>query len=872
MKFRRINDVLAFTASAANTNIEQMGDAMSYVGPVAAAAGVKFEETSAALGILASNAFQGERGGTALRGIFASLITPTARLSAFTEKYGVTLHDARGEMVPFEQILQQLNTAGVEAGDVMQLFGKRAGPGMLALLAEGSKGLKDFTTDLEGAGGAAQRMQDTQLEGLVGVWTEMTSAANNLRLVIGKELTPVFTAFGLGVRDTSRWLIENIELVVKVGKFLVITTGAWLAYKLAMGGAKIAQGLATSAVNIWTTRSALATAATTRLGTAAATAGGFMRALATSILGTGGLVAALAAIPVYAVVKIWKSKNEQLATLSGRLQDATVRHGLYNTRVTQAIQQGREVTAQEKEKLARLFRLMRGLQDETRALTEVGAATAEVNDVTNELIGTSENLIGTINELTETELAAAAAAVQIAQSKRMAIVSHIQRRREAERAAYIASVAAAQDAEAKEIGIANSKRRAIVEHVQQRRDAERKAFEQTAADAAEAAEKSSRAFKEFAGRIPSHFIDAFKGGGGFAGALKAVMVDAFSFAMDGVKSFLSGWASKAGGWLGKLLGGGIGGGGGGALGGIGGLGNIGTQFAGPAALLGGSGAAAGGAGAAATGGGAAGGGLFAGITASGLASAAIIAGAFAAPLILTWASESPAEAATNWVETWKTVNPEIHQLAVDAGNSVEIVSQAWHNVEASQGTTLAHAVRMTRTVEHLAGTMGDAWSEAMELAALDSEAALALVKEQSEITAASIEANYSKLPDSIAGAVKDPLWAIGNMLDNAFKPRTVKVDFKFDERGYRSGIKNLPNYDVPHLASGAIVRQPTRIVAGEAGPEAITTPEQLRQFAGLMARGGGGGQNVVIQIDGETIARAVIEHAPETEAWIAVDR
>lgn len=73
----RVSDILALTAASANTNVEQLGDAMSYVAPVAAAFSKSVEETSAALGILGNAGIQASSAGTGLRGILANLATVT---------------------------------------------------------------------------------------------------------------------------------------------------------------------------------------------------------------------------------------------------------------------------------------------------------------------------------------------------------------------------------------------------------------------------------------------------------------------------------------------------------------------------------------------------------------------------------------------------------------------------------------------------------------------------------------------------------------------------------------------------------------------------------------------------------------------------
>ena len=246
----RINDLLASTASTANTNVEQLGDAMSYVGPVAAAAGRPIEETAAALGLLASNAFAGERGGTALRGIIATLITPSAALESITGKYALTLHDATGAMLPLDEILGQFNEKGVTSGEIMSIFGKRAGPAMLALLGEGGDALKDYTKDLEAVGDAAKIMAETQQEGIVGVMTNMSSAASTLSIIIGRELEPAFTVFAESATEGMRWLGENIGFVISETKAIATSVAAGfttvgLAY-LAMNARMVATTIATN--------------------------------------------------------------------------------------------------------------------------------------------------------------------------------------------------------------------------------------------------------------------------------------------------------------------------------------------------------------------------------------------------------------------------------------------------------------------------------------------------------------------------------------------------------------------------------------------------------------------------------------------------
>ena len=246
----RINDVLATTAAAANTNVAQMGDAMSYVAPVAAAVGIKFEEASAALGRLASNSMAGERGGTALRGILIKLMTPSASLEAITGKYSIALKDVSGNLLPLNEILGEFNAKGVKSEEVLAHFGARAGPAMLALLAEGGESLRGYAENLEDVGDAAKIMAETQQEGIVGVMTNMSSAASTLSIIIGRELEPAFTVFAESATEGMRWLGENIGEVISEAKAIATSVAAGfttvgLAY-LAMNARMVAMTIATN--------------------------------------------------------------------------------------------------------------------------------------------------------------------------------------------------------------------------------------------------------------------------------------------------------------------------------------------------------------------------------------------------------------------------------------------------------------------------------------------------------------------------------------------------------------------------------------------------------------------------------------------------
>jgi hypothetical protein len=72
-----IVDVMAKTATSSNTNVQEMGEAMNYLGPTMNALGVSIEETSAVIGILANNGIKGSLAGRALGTSLVRLANPT---------------------------------------------------------------------------------------------------------------------------------------------------------------------------------------------------------------------------------------------------------------------------------------------------------------------------------------------------------------------------------------------------------------------------------------------------------------------------------------------------------------------------------------------------------------------------------------------------------------------------------------------------------------------------------------------------------------------------------------------------------------------------------------------------------------------------
>ena len=197
----RVNDVLAKASSSANTDVLQLGQAFKFAGPVASSAGVSFETAGAAMALMGNAGIQAEMAGTALRGAITKLVNPSGEAAAAIAELEISVTDATGRLLPFDQIIEQLEPHADKTGAIMKIFGQRAGPAMSALISQGADALREMTTALEQSGGTAQEIADKKLAGLTGAWTKLKSATEGVLIEIGDRLRPVLERLAAVLTD-----------------------------------------------------------------------------------------------------------------------------------------------------------------------------------------------------------------------------------------------------------------------------------------------------------------------------------------------------------------------------------------------------------------------------------------------------------------------------------------------------------------------------------------------------------------------------------------------------------------------------------------------------------------------------------------------
>lgn len=235
----RIADVLTATFTSSNTTLEMLGDTMSYVAPVASALGISIEEVAAMTGRLGDVGIQGQRAGTALRAILTRLASPSGEAARLIQELGIQITDSSGNMLPFIDILRQIETATQNMGSAQRsavlttLVGMEAVSAFSALLDVGADNIQSYADELRASAGVAQEVASRQLDNLKGALEELGGAFEEAQISIGNAFIP---AIRLGatvltnVVNIFNALPEPVKTVIAVGLgFVAMLSGLALA-------------------------------------------------------------------------------------------------------------------------------------------------------------------------------------------------------------------------------------------------------------------------------------------------------------------------------------------------------------------------------------------------------------------------------------------------------------------------------------------------------------------------------------------------------------------------------------------------------------------------------------------------------------------
>lgn len=220
-----INDVLTAAFNRSNTDLTQLGVAFKYAGPVAKTAGLAFEETASLLASLAQAGYQGSTAGTTLRRSIANLLSPTKKMQDIMGTYGLEVRKSNGDLRSMIDILDDMRNQGITTGDALEIFGKRAGAGMTALLQASNVELQNMLANMESAAGIARRNAIDMEAGVGGTWRRLVSQWEELKLALGSEISSNIVEFletlTIALNKNKNTIVDSIGSILDFVTYVV---------------------------------------------------------------------------------------------------------------------------------------------------------------------------------------------------------------------------------------------------------------------------------------------------------------------------------------------------------------------------------------------------------------------------------------------------------------------------------------------------------------------------------------------------------------------------------------------------------------------------------------------------------------------------
>ena len=207
-------DVMAATATNANTNISMMGETFKYAGAVAGSLGYSVEDVAAATGLMANSGIKAEQAGTSLRQIMSRLIAPPKEAAEALDMLGFSATNADGTIKPFRQQLIELRNAMAGLSDEEKttaadsIAGMYALSGFLAVVNASDEDFNKMTAAVDNSNGAAEKMAATMHATTQGAINDFKSAIEGLEIEASAGLLPALTELVNGLTGVIRSLNE----------------------------------------------------------------------------------------------------------------------------------------------------------------------------------------------------------------------------------------------------------------------------------------------------------------------------------------------------------------------------------------------------------------------------------------------------------------------------------------------------------------------------------------------------------------------------------------------------------------------------------------------------------------------------------------
>lgn len=237
-----VADVLAKASADTNAGVSSMGEAFSYVAPLARGVGWDIESVAAAVGTMADANIDGSTSGTTLRGVISRLANPSKESAEAMEQLAFTAFDAQGKMKPLSTIADELSksmngyTDEQKQATISTIFGQEAMSGMMVLMQKGKPALDELAEGFRNSDGSAKAMAETMQDNAKSAVEQMFGSMESAGIKLEQSFAPVITKIANNVGEladnfskltpeTQETIVKMVGLTFAIGGLLKVTGG-----------------------------------------------------------------------------------------------------------------------------------------------------------------------------------------------------------------------------------------------------------------------------------------------------------------------------------------------------------------------------------------------------------------------------------------------------------------------------------------------------------------------------------------------------------------------------------------------------------------------------------------------------------------------
>lgn len=254
-KATMVADLLAAGANRSSAGILDMADALKMSGAVASMAGLSIDQLTTAIALMANQGIKGSDAGTSLKQMLLSLQAPTDKARELMGSLGISVFDARGQMLPMPELIGQFSgalgglTQEQRNAALATIFGSDAVRAANIILMGGTEAWNEMAGAVT-AGGEAAALAAAQNAGLNGALDGLRSTLETVLLTGARPLLEVLTPMVIRVSElVGAFATAHPEIVTAGLAFAGLMTAA-APIALAVGAISTALGALLSPIGL----------------------------------------------------------------------------------------------------------------------------------------------------------------------------------------------------------------------------------------------------------------------------------------------------------------------------------------------------------------------------------------------------------------------------------------------------------------------------------------------------------------------------------------------------------------------------------------------------------------------------------------------